>query len=171
MIMRLLSSLILCLSFTSFCLAQKKGETMTIHGTVTITTDYCGGAAPSEEMLQQLSTPRPAIRKVILVKYGKANAENLRVVKRIVTDSNGNFSVILKKGFDYQFVEEWKARPFRVPANTEFVQWDTACLKKWYATPDAVCLQKQKNKTVMMNFHQPCFFRPYCGDYSGPLPP
>jgi hypothetical protein len=169
--MRLLPILLLCLTFASSCLAQKKGGSITIKGKVTTTADYCGGAAPSEEMLERLRTPQPAVRKVILVKYGTVNAENLRVVKRIVTDSNGHFSVTLKKGFDYQFVEEWKAQPFRVPANTEFVKWDAACLQKRYATPDAVCRKKQRGGTVDMNFHQPCFFHPYCGGYSGPLPP
>lgn len=166
----------LCLFFllATFCLSAQrtsKGSLMTVKGKVTTTADYCGGAAPSEEMLDELRKPKPAVRKLIFVKYGVSNDEKTRVVKRIMTDERGEFQVQLKKGFDYQFVEEWKAMPFKVPENTEWTTWDAACLKKRYQTPDAVLRKKQRNQLVSINYHQPCFYRPYCGTYSGPLPP
>lgn len=150
---------------------NRKTGTITVKGKVTTTADYCGGAAPSEDMLEELRKPKPAAKKLILVKYGCVNDEKIRVVKRIITDEKGEFQVVLKKGFDYQFVEEWKAMPFKVPDNTEWTTWDAACLKKRYQTPDFVLRKKQRNQVVSINYHQPCFYRPYCGTYSGPLPP
>lgn len=142
-----------------------------IKGMVTSTADYCGGAAPSEEMLEGLRTPKPLANKVILVKYGSFNTEKSRVVKRIVTNANGEFSISLKKGYDYIFVEEWKGMPYKLPEDTEWIKWDTTCYKKWYETPDFTLRKNKAIKGVKMNFHKSCFFNPYCGAYSGPLPP
>ena len=144
---------------------------ITVVGMATSTADYCGGAAPSEDMLESLRRPAPLNNKVILVKYGLSNNEKSRVVKRIVTNAKGEFSVTLKKGYDYIFVEEWKGMPYKLPADTEWIKWDATCYKKWYETPDFTLKKNKTLKLVSINFHKYCFYNPYCGEYSGPLPP
>jgi hypothetical protein len=169
--------LLLCILFIfGTAHAQKYSKAKTsyciVKGTITTTSSYCGGARPSEEMIEELQKPKPANRKTIYIKYGSKNSSSTKVIRKIVTNELGQFEVKLKKGFVYQFVDDWKSKPFKVPKNTEFVIWDIACFKKRYATPDFV-LDLKKNKTgfVEVNYHQPCFYNPYCGNYSGPLPP
>jgi len=166
--------LILIFLFSFSVLAKKKSVEAytTITGKVTTTTDYCGGARPSEEMLEQMRTPKPAIKKAIFIKYGTVNSEKTRLIKRIITDSNGMFSVKLKKGYTYQFLEEWQCVGFKMPQATEWVKWDEKCLRARYVTPNFVLnTKKPKQRDITFNYHLPCFYNPYCGEYSGPLPP
>lgn len=160
------------LSSAAFAQKAKRNKGLIqVRGLVTSTADYCGGAAPSEEMLADLKKPSPLANKVILVKYGVSNTEISRVVKRIVTNTKGEFSITLKKGYDYVFVEEWKGLPYKLPQDTEWIKWDASCYKKGYETPDFILRKNKPLRVVKMNFHKRCFYDPYCGTYSGPLPP
>jgi hypothetical protein len=165
--------ILICLFSFSVWAKRKPVEAYTtITGKVTTTADYCGGARPSEEMLEQLRTPKPAIRRTIYIKYGSVNTENTRLIKKVMTDSNGLFTVKLKKGYTYQFLEEWQCLNFKMPQQTQWVKWDEKCFRERYATPNYVLnTKKTKQNIITFNYHQPCFYNPYCGNYSGPLPP
>lgn len=166
-----------CLLFSLFnsgVFAQTKGRPtwVNIRGRIYQTESYCGGAKPSEEQLQILNTPRPLASKTIYIKIGRRNANGTPVYRKVVTDGEGRFQIKLKAGTTYCFVEDWKGEPFQAPQNTEFVTWDIACLKDRYSTPDFIlAVKKSKNPVVKITYHKPCFYRPYCGQYSGPLPP
>ncbi len=156
--------------------AQKQKRTKTtytlVKGIITTTTSYCGGARPSEEIMEELQKPKPAKGKTIYIKYGSKNVSKLKIIRKIVTNELGEFEVKLKRGFIYQFMDDWKSKPFLTPQNTEFVVWDINCLKSRFATPDFILdLKKNNGGLVEINYHQPCFYNPYCGEYSGPLPP
>jgi hypothetical protein len=46
------------------------------------------------------------------------------------------------------------------------------CLREHYRSADLIFTVKTKgNQLIKINFHQPCFYKPYCGEYTGPLPP
>lgn len=150
---------------------KKSSSLVKVKGTVTSTNSYCGGAQPPEELLQDLKSPKPMSGKVILVKMGKVNSEKCKVVKKLITNDKGEFEVMLKKGRDYIFIEEWKGMPYKLPKNTEWIKWDAECYKKSYQTPDYVLHKANRTSTIPMNFHIRCSFDPYCGQYSGPLPP
>jgi hypothetical protein len=158
--------------------ATKKTKTkwVLVHGMVTQTADYCGGAMPSDEMLEQLKSPKPLADKELFIQIGVRNKPSRKgqntFYKKVMTDKNGAFTVKLKSGLTYCFIEDWKAKPFKVPNNTPFVVWDAACLYEKYSNADYVLKLNQKsNQPIQINFHKPCFFSPYCGTYSGPLPP
>lgn len=164
--------LILLCTHAAFALKKGSAKLVSIQGQITQTAAYCGGAQPSEEMLQQMAKPKPFPNKEIVIKIGPKNKVGNAVYKRIVTDQDGKFTVRLKSNMVYCFIEDWKAKPFKVPQNTEFVQWDAACLYERYLLADYVLkVQNKENALVQINFHKPCFFNPYCGTYSGPLPP
>jgi hypothetical protein len=168
--------LLLILSTSLFAAKKSKSKMVVIEGFVTQTSDYCGGAAPSEEMLENLRKPVPLAEKVLYIRIGAKNKPTRSgqnpIYKKVVTDANGKFSVKLKSNVTYCFIEGWKAKPFKVPANTAYIVWDAACLYEKYVNADLVIkVSKSKNEVVKINYHQPCFFRPYCGTYSGPLPP
>lgn len=153
--------------------AKKKSNTTWVHIKVTQTSDYCGGAVPSEEMISRLKTPTPLKQKTIYIRAGSTTSAEIKTIQVVKSDSNGMIHVALKGGRVYHLVEEWKAKPFIEPQNTENTIWDIPCLRKAYATPDLV-IDLRKSRIPLkrsVNYHKPCFFRPYCGNYSGPLPP
>ena len=153
--------------------AKKKSPTVWVHIQVTQTSDYCGGAAPSEEMLSRLKTPTPLKQKTIYIRAGSPTSAEIKTIQVAKSDSNGMIHVALKGGRVYHLVEEWKAKPFVEPKNTEYIQWDMTCLRKAYTTPDLIIDLRKSRIPVKrsVNYHKPCFFHPYCGNYSGPLPP
>jgi hypothetical protein len=155
---------------------KSKGKMVTIQGVVTQTRDYCGGAAPGPDQLENLSRPVPLPEKELYIRIGTRNKPSRSgqspIYKKVITNAKGEFSVSLKSNTTYCFIEGWKAKPFKVPANTQFTVWDAACLYEKYIIADYVIKVKPgSNEVVKINFHQRCFFNPYCGTYSGPLPP
>ncbi len=176
--MKKIAAAILLLLTLALPLAAKKKKSgmVTIEGYVTQTADYCGGAAPSPEMLNKLGTPSPLSEKELFIRQSARNKPDRSgpapIVAKVVTDAEGKFSIRLKSNTTYCFIEGWKTKPFKVPANTQFTKWDAACLYEKYCLADYVIrVKKTGNEPVNINFHQPCFYRPYCGTYSGPLPP
>ncbi|MBL7764528.1 MAG: hypothetical protein JNJ58_00405 [Chitinophagaceae bacterium] len=166
--------LLICMFYGLWAQGQnRKGVRMvTVKGKVTQTADYCGGARPTDEMLEKLNAPHPLASKTIYIKIGAMNADKSKVYKKVVTDEEGRFTVKLPAGRVYSFVEEWKSGPYKKPQPQQFVEWDLACWRKKYLEPDFVLnLKTRKFPDVEINYHQRCFYSPYCGQYSGPLPP
>jgi hypothetical protein len=153
---------------------KAKSQMIQYQVEVTQTADYCGGAMPTEEILKSLQTPEPIPGKTIYIKTGRVNKQGKAILKQATTDNNGRFSIALKSGQSYVFVEDWKVKPFQVPDNTDMVTWDADCLKKRYEQGDYVLdLTKTpgKERIIRINYHQVCFYKPYCGNYTGPIPP
>lgn len=158
------------ISSISFCATAQKS--VLIKGYISSTEDYCNGAAPSPEILDELAKEKPEAGKIIYVKIGTTNKSTNTLVKKLKTNADGRFELYLKPGISYYFVEEWKAKVFKVPQNTQEITWDIQCLRKRYACPDFVLKVKATNNPeVHINYHKPCNFKPYCGSFSGPLPP
>src|SRR4051812_11044433 len=70
---------------------------LTVSGKVTQTSSYCGGARPSEEMMEQYNKPKPYAGKIFYVRKGKENNKKA-VVLKFISDSAGNFSFQLPAG-------------------------------------------------------------------------
>lgn len=167
----LVSLLLVCTSQLIFAQrAKKRVQFVTVKGLVTQTSSWCGGMKPSEEVMKDKSTPKPLAGKTIYIKIGTENSEMKPVYKKVVTDENGAFSVKLKSGVTYIFLEDWKGEAFSVPKNTELVTHDADCYKKQYSRPDYSLFVKGVNKRVIMNFHERCAHKPLCGTYHGKLP-
>jgi hypothetical protein len=164
--------LLLCLALFSQGEMVNAQATVWAQGYVTYTQNYCGGAAPSPELIASLATPKPLVNKVLYVKLGAKNTSKSVVVKKIILDDSGRFAIKLRVGQTYCFLEEWKGKPFVAPQNTSTVIWDIQCLRQRYAQADYVLKVTQKEKIlVRINFPMPCFYAPYCGAYMGPMPP
>jgi hypothetical protein len=162
----------LFLFLSIFSLASSAQRKVSVKAYITATEDYCGGARPSDEMLRDMSTEKPLSDKVLYIKIGTVNKSTNKTVKKVKTDVNGRFEVMLSPGVTYYFIEEWKSKVFIAPKNTHEITWDISCLRKKYATPDFILKVKPvNNQEVHINYHQNCSYRPYCGQYSGPLPP
>ncbi len=76
------------------CLGQDESEMKTVlKGNVTFTTRYCGGARPSQEILDRNKTPKIYKNTTFKLKNASTNKEYL-----FKTDSLGNYSLSIKKG-------------------------------------------------------------------------
>ena len=144
----------------------KKEKLYAVHGAITQTSSYCGGAAPPQEMLERLSRPQPYANQVYYIgKIGKKKS----TFQKITSDTLGAFLLQLPVGKYVVFSAE-KMKPFIMPASNKYTKYDAACLRKQYATPDASFEIKNKNVAVNWNVHHACFYSLPCTIYRGPMP-
>lgn len=161
---------IVCASIT----AQTTKKTLiTISGKITQTSSYCGGAAPSPEMLEEYETPKPYIGKTLYVRKGNRNNLKEKIILSFKADAKGNFSFQLEPGI-YSIIVEEQVKTLTIKQTNPGVQADTACLKKWWVKPYHLLNVKENNITGLnFNFHHPCFITSDipCFQYNGPMPP
>jgi len=192
--MKIIATLILFLSVTSvYCQAlvsknsligktktvghqhpAKKLKSYLIHGLVEQTSSYCGGARPSQEMLDRLATPISYPNKKFYIRQGKINHTEAKIVKSFTTDSTGKFSIRLKPGTYSIIVEEQLYSIDTIKYENENQEVDRQCLEEWWAKPYHLLIVKNKNITdLKFIFHHRCFVKSHipCITYKGPLPP
>lgn len=154
--------------------AKKKLKAFVVSGMVKQTSSYCGGARPSQAMLDRLSTPAPYPYKKFYIKRGNINCTEAKVVTGFTTDSTGKFSFRLKPG-TYAIILEEQLYP--IDSNkyeNENEQVDRQCLVEWWAKPYYLLVVKNKNiNELKFIFHHRCFVKTDipCITYKGPLPP
>lgn len=141
---------------------------------------YCGGAAPSDELLQELQTPKPWSNKKLYLKKGSRNMLDSKVFKEAMADSLGIIRLHLPPG-QYCLVDEEKKdktyynyvmKTFKEPTKEEGPV-DMDCFNKWYATPELVLnISNKSPKRYKLNIHHECKWsgKP-CIPYFGPIPP
>lgn len=165
------TSIIYILIFNQQVNAQKKNSCCNISGTVTSTSQYCGGAEPSRELLDEYGRPKPMAGKELFVKAGKENSKKNKIVCSFKTDSLGNFKFQLAKG-SYCIVEKSKTATLVIPENDATSTWDVNCLKTEYSKCDCQLEVTDKDLSgIQINFHTPCPWSVPCRQYEGPLPP
>ncbi len=148
---------------------------------LTTTATYCGGAAPTQEIIQDLQTPKKLTQTTIYIREGETNSWSQPIIAKGISDENGVVSVELKDG-TYCAVFENKAEksaydnliklygektPYRDAVDVE-------CLKTFMEQPEAVFTVKngKTESAVIINQHQPCSWHSVpCSGYHGPLPP
>jgi hypothetical protein len=148
---------------------------------LTTTQSYCGGAAPTDEMVLEMQTPKKLANTTIYIREGLLNDWNNPIVAQGISDENGVVKVELTDG-SYSIVFENKAD------NKEFKNLlelygketihreaiDEECLKNYMAHPEAVLtVAKGKNgSAIIINKHILCSWDNVpCSGYYGPLPP
>jgi hypothetical protein len=153
-------------------------DTLNVEITVTQTASYCGGARPSEEILQELNSPIPSANTKVFIGRGVENAGH-GVILETVTDVDGKVRVELPSG-DYYLVFETKTIENKTKLlgayreeTAYYSAMDVDCLENWFKQPDFVfSVEKNKSKSVVVNKHIPCSWSAIpCVDYRGPLPP
>lgn len=164
---------------SSFCFAQtnkKKAENVfTISGKVSQTFAYCGGSAPSKEMLDDLKKAQPYAGKFFYVRKGSVNTLKQRVILSFKADTNGNFSFQLPPGI-YSIIQQEQLNKINEKEYNKkgYIQTDMKCLKDWWVKPYYVLEIKDKNVTDLhFKFYHPCFVPTDipCMQYIGPMPP
>lgn len=140
-------------------LARKTTGKRTISGKVVQTSDYCGGAAPTQEMIEFLKKEKPFPHKELFIRPGTLNRFR-PILQKFVADAEGNFKIALPPG-DYCLVEESKKDEPKIPesakGNLEGAKSRAACFEEWYRTCDNVLkVGKQNLKGVLIKFHHQC---------------
>lgn len=143
---------ILTLAFLFAFMPPKK---VLFKGKVSYTAQYCGGAAPSQEMLDEMAKEKPYANSVLCVKtLSETDLKSKPVITKVTTDENGNFSVVLDKG-KYALVTEDKTQDFSKGIMAKFGN-SSNCIS-WQNTPDMTFTIAKKSKIVTnLRFDRQC---------------
>ena len=149
-------------------------KSVTVSGSITQTNAYCGGARPSDEMLQELATPRPFPNKKMHVIKGETNTTAHEIILSFTSDSVGGFSFKIVPGTYAIIVDEQAQAPDSKKYTSQLVKADETCFKDWWAKPYYLLEVGTANmKGLSFQFNHRCFVQ-YdipCLRYDGPLPP
>jgi hypothetical protein len=166
--------LIITCSFSSLmCATSKQKGKIKFHvaGSIMQTASYCGGAQPSQEILDSFNTPRGIPFEKLFIKEGLTNGESSNIVDTVIANANGNFSIDLPRG-NYCFVEEWKSGAFKLPLKSKDQTIDSSCYKNLYNTCDfQLNIENKDVENIKIIFHRKCSFNQPCIPFHGSLPP
>jgi len=154
--------------------SSKAQRLFAVSGNVTQTFSYCGGAAPSKEILDQLATPVPFAGKKFYIRKGEVNDTNKVILKSFESDSKGNFSFSLPNGTYSIIVEEQLHAINPSDYSKEFEVADEKCLLDWWSKPYFILRIKDSDiKQLNFSFFHRCFVSHDipCITYQGPPPP
>jgi hypothetical protein len=165
----MLKQLLLIIFFNTLALFTF-GQKANVFLYFSTTSDYCGGAAPYEGLLEELATPKPQASTTYYIIKGKLNYKNAKVIKTITTNDSGKVKLNLPPG-TYSIITKTQKSAFKKEKNTENVIWDNTCRYNAWRSP--VRTFTIKNKSIVdekINTHINCFYNPNCGKYNGPMP-
>jgi hypothetical protein len=152
---------------------QPTGKKFTVSGTVLRTADYCGGAAPSEEMLEEMRTPKPFAGMKVHARKGGTNQIGTPVVASSTSDESGYFSLELPAG-TWCLVLDEKGPDAPRDLSGQNIQLDNACYKEWLSKCDQVIeVIDVPIPAVKLQFNARCRVGTIsnCAQWVGPLPP
>ena len=151
----------------------------TIFGKVVQTSAYCGGAAPTQEILDEFEREKPYPDKILYIKDGDVNLFSKPIIKELASDKDGNFEISLPQG-KYCIIEQIKKDELKIPDYTEInkiyeqqgqpLQYrvDEQCFKDWWKTCDKILVvENQDIKDFVIKFGHSCGWPCVSG---GPLP-
>jgi hypothetical protein len=134
-------------------------------GRVWGTSAYCGGAAPSPELLEQLAAPVPLDGRPLVVRPGTWHDPRQPVTARLSTDSEGRFSFAAEPG-EYCLVTVDKydfLGPQGDPALGEAIPMPMfgggvgECMDRWSRTCDGVVtIGTEPVPAAELTLHQGC---------------
>lgn len=135
-----LSFLGLLTAFSTICHKE-----VLVKGNIQHTRTYCGGAAPTEDMIENMKKEIPFANHKFAIKKGTTDLASQAIFKEITTDANGNFNVSLPKGtYSVQIWE--KTQDYEKGIMGKF--GSTEGCKKWKNTADFIITATKKVKTV-----------------------
>ena len=150
-----------------------KAQTYSITGTLLQTSSYCGGAKPTQEILDRFATPKPYPNKTFSIRKGSKNNICNKIIKKFITDCNGNFSFNLPKG-TYSIIVEEQVEPIKAKDyNTKLQTVNDSCLQKWWSEPYYLIKVEKKNNPLHFTIHHQCYIDNDipCITYVGPKHP
>lgn len=148
---------------------------------ITSTESYCGGAAPNDQIMLDLQTPKKLANTAIYIRNGETNDWNKPIIAEGISDENGLVKVELpdgiycvvfsnkstKKEFDSMINQYGEKTMYREAIDKE-------CLLNFMMQPEIVFTVKngKTGAPIIINRHKPCDWNSVpCSEYHGPLPP
>lgn len=144
-----------------------------ISGKVLQTFSYCGGARPTQEILDKLNTPKVYPDKSFHVRAGSINDINKKIVVKFNSKMDGTFSFNLKPGTYSIILEEQLSLVDLTDYNTKNQRVDEKCLEEWWGKPYYILEVTDKNISELeFIFNQRCHLKTDipCVSYTGPKP-
>lgn len=158
-------------------ITDSKGKMQTVSGKVMLTKSYCGGAAPSHEMLEEMRQPHPYSGLKLIFKNGNENTLRPKMTFETTTKADGTYEIEIPSG-TWCILHPWQADESELNhyrnLNSPEMQVDVDCLESnWHACLRIVEIFDAPLESVDFEFHESCF-HPIgipCLNYSGPMPP
>ena len=160
--------------------SDKETKTFDVTIEATTTQAYCGGAQPTEEILDELNTPVPAPNVSIYLRKGTINDINKPVDYKLSTNDSGRVETQLPAG-TYSVVFENKKNQAGYDdliekygkETTKQTAIDTTCLKKHFSQPNGILevAEKGTNKLIVNRRKRCQWTKIPCSNYKGQLPP
>jgi hypothetical protein len=155
---------------------ERKYASKTVHtlsGHVQQRSLYCGGARPTQQMIDSLTKLVPYPNKSFYVKKGTTNSIEEKVIESFTTDQRGYFSIELPAGTYAIILEEQLKEIDPKKYQTAHQKVDIQCLLAWWQKPYAVVeVGNQSTDSLQFLFTHRCFLKTDipCITYDGPLP-
>lgn len=125
-----------------------------VKGTIMHTRTYCGGAAPSEDMIDKMKKEIPFANHNFVVKKTTTDVNSAPIFKDFTTDEKGNFSISLPKGNYSVFIQE-KTQDYEKGIMAQFGRSENC--KTWKNTADFTLNVSKKIKSVQtFKMHLTC---------------
>lgn len=137
------------------CAFMPPKNKVTVKIQVLYTASYCGGMAPTQEMLAQYEKEKPYANRSLIVKKYQENALKAQpVLAQVTTDADGFCTLSLPKG-KYGLITEEKNQDFSVGILAKF--GNTQPCADWQNRADIVVdLLKNSKKAKIYRFHEGC---------------
>jgi hypothetical protein len=133
---------------------------------ITKSSPYCGGAAPSEQILEELKKKRIPFNEKFYIIRGKINKMPRTFVKPIAFDSLGIVYLFLKAG-EYSIIDEFRYKKLSADTNL----YDINCLQKIWSTSIFTFTVEKIGKNIFnYNIIDPCSFNVPCSKEKKALP-
>jgi hypothetical protein len=125
---------------------------------ITKTTPYCGGANPSEEILEEAQQKKiPYGEKFYIIK-GSCNVAGRKIVDSLMMDASGKGFSMLKPGC-YSIINDFGHNKIDVDTSL----YDMDCLEKLWKTPlFKFEVIKGKSESFSFNIDEPCPYNKPC---------
>lgn len=155
---------------------QEKYE---VSGIVTSSRSYCGGARPTDDVLREITSPKPLVSTEFYIRAGKENDITKKIILTFTTDENGKFSFKIPAG-DYVIIENnRKDKKYyneilnkHEKATANYTALDTGCFNTWMkGSLYQFTIIDKKLENITWDMHTRCFFSAPCVQYTGPYPP
>lgn len=127
--------------FINACVPIGNTVNITVNGNIENNSDYCGGAAPPQDLLDQLAMYHPSAMQKFYVRQGSVAMPFTPVYTFFTTDSLGNYTISLPAG-QYTVISEEK---YLTESNAAI---DSSCT--YLHTPD-FSLNIQASQTAYTN--------------------
>ena len=169
LILLITTSILLSCSVSKY--SNERNFAYNVSGKIITNKLYCGGAQPTQAILDALKTPIAFKNKTLYVKYQSDNYSEQEVVSSFTSNNLGEFTLQLKPGKYAVFVEEQiNKQDYK---DRENLILDQACSKAWLNKPYYIIdVVNEHINGIEFTFPKRCFIKEDnpCLRYTGPRP-